>query len=577
MEPSAAAGLADRGNAAYIPRLSYRTNSGEVNSNRDSVSTLSMGFSGMGTPSTVPTSPRSPRFSTSTGMPSPRLPLDSSIASTSPLSTSSSQHGRPSRGSSATPAVKLSAPPAKKEKKGGSFFSFLSVKEPSSQAFEEYEKAMRQRRGRATAVGLPGMSSAKLPPTVPKVNSRWDGVPLAVKEKDRPQNQKRLSVSASVRSQGRNGSADSATPPRSRSGTAHSSGSGNRLAEIYGWESHSNSCGSVAKDFALEHNKPKKTASTTTLPETTLFPTHPPLPVRSISEQPPPPPLVSPLEPTPPPLPELPAVSAPIPELPGVPSNRAELHGEQAPMPELPSPLSTDRAELESPISRTHMTFPNSPPPRNPLRPPPLPELPGDLISAADPPPYHHSPSLTPAEYSPITPGAPPDILFSPNPPSPYYNASAKAAYDAKDGLRTTVLSVPHNTEEVILRSSGVNVLAPPAYTRRQPPRQPFLAGEAEDLVMPEEEVHLQSILKWETTPKNARPALNKAFATPDASPSTLTVKERFLGSTKVTPTATGGSPLSENGPERNITPTPETGGQSMRKKGRMRLFQSSK
>jgi len=593
-KPSSAAVQPSRRNDPHIPKLSYRTNSTEAGSNRDSINSISTGFSSAATPSTVPTSPR---FSTSTSMPSSR-PMPSARLPSDASNTSSSRHAR-SPSVSTTAATSKPQAKTSMEKKGGSFFGFLSVKEPSAQAFEDYQNAMRKKRGRATAIGMPGVSSAKLPPTVPKVNSKWDGVPQAAKEREGRPNQ-RLSVSASIRPQGDDGTAGRAPKPRSRAGTANSNGSGNKLAERYGWDTASSSSTSVAKDFALEHVKPKKTRSTTTLPETTLFPTHPPLPVRSVSEQPPPAPNGLAICTTPPPMPELPAISAPLPELSGIPSSRVELHGVSAPLPELPCPLSSGRSELaapsvdvvkytgypttqdrvqelESPVSPTYKQFPDFPFPRNHLRPPPVPELQGDALSDGPPPAYHHSSCPTPPERSPITPG-----LWVDSPPLQSFSYPW-CDHPTKDGLKTTVLSIPYNPEEVILRSSGVNVLPPPTYARRQSQqgpsqRQSFVAGEAEELsVLDKSEPQLHSILKWDSTPKKRRPSLAKAATSPDpittSSPNALSVRDRFLGGSKASPISSGGSPLSEKETERSITPTPEGGAQSLRKKGRMKFF----
>lgn len=596
-KPSSVATQPNRQNEPHIPKLTYRTNSTDVGSNRDSISTTSTAFS---PPSTVPTSPG---LSTSSSMPStrplpsPRLPSDASNAG-------SSQYAR-SPSVSTTAAASKSQAKSSKEKKGGSFFGFLSVKEPSAQAFEDYQNAMRKKRGRATVVGMPGVSSAKLPPTVPKVNSKWDGVPQAAKEREKGRNNQRLSVSASVRSQGDDGIAGRAPTPRSRAGTGNSSGSGNKMADIYGWHTASSSSSSVAKDFALEHVKPQKTTSTTTLPETTLFPTHPPLPIRCASEQPPPPPNALAICTTPPPMPELPATPAPLPELSGIPSGRVELHGVSAPLPELPGPLSSGRSELaapsadgikysgyprtqyrlqelESPVSPTNRQFADFPFPRNDLRPHQVPELQGDALSDAPPPAYHDSPCPTPPERSPITPGfwvdSPPLQSFS----YPWCDPSTK------DGLKTTVLSIPHNPEEVILRSTGVNVLPPPTYARRQsqqgpPQRQSFVEGETEELSVPNRsEPQLHSILKWDSTSKKRRPSVAKAFTSPAsltaasltaASPNAIPARDRHLGGSKASPMSRGGSPQSEKETERSITPTPDGGAQSLRKMGRMKFF----
>ena len=593
-EPRIAAGQSTRQNGPHIPRLSYRTNCADVSSNRDSVRTMSIDVSSTATGSTRP------RYSTSTSMPTPRLPSETSSSHKSQLSSEATdlRYTKSVSEPSAAQTANLLVKPVKKDKKGGSFFNFVSVKEPSAQAFEEYQKAMRKKRGRATALGMPGVSSAKLPPTVPRVNSKWDGVPQAVKVKDKVKPSLRLSVSGSVPSQRRDGIAGQTKAPRPRAGTANSNGSVNKLAEIYGWDTANSSSSNVAKDFALEHVRPKKTASTTTLPETTLYPTHPPLPERSVSEQPPPPPLVSPMATTPPPLPELPAIPAPVPELSGIPSNRVELHGMSAPIPELPGPLSANRqelhaasaditaftryppppncvSELESAVSPIFQAFPNYPPPRNPLRPPPLPELQGDILSDSEPPAYQYSPSPTPPESSPVTPAfpfeSPPLQNFPPSYPDP----------PVKDGLQMEVKL--HDADEVILRSSGTGMLAPPAYVRRQPQgmasqRHSFVPGEAEELtVLRNNEPQLHSILKWESSPKNVRPSPRKAFHKPDlareTSPNMMSVQETLSGGNRASPVSIMGSPSGGRESERNMTPTPEGGSQSLRRKGRMRIF----
>jgi len=75
------------------------------------------------------------------------------------------------------------------KKKSSSIFGFLKTKEPSTQAWLEYQESIRKQQagqnGRVSAVGMPMVSSAKLPSTVPKVNSKWDGVPEAVAQREK--------------------------------------------------------------------------------------------------------------------------------------------------------------------------------------------------------------------------------------------------------------------------------------------------------------------------------------------------------------------------------------------------------
>ena len=87
--------------------------------------------------------------------------------------------------------VASSDTPTQSKKKNLSIFGFLKAKEPSTQAWLDYQDSLRKQQqaqhGRVSAVGMPMVSSAKLPPTVPKVNSKWDGVPdsIAQREKER--------------------------------------------------------------------------------------------------------------------------------------------------------------------------------------------------------------------------------------------------------------------------------------------------------------------------------------------------------------------------------------------------------
>ncbi|KAF2232266.1 hypothetical protein EV356DRAFT_578502 [Viridothelium virens] len=66
------------------------------------------------------------------------------------------------------------------KKKKSSMLDFLSLKEPSTRAFEEFAEQERRKaavKGNGSTTTLPGVSSQKLPATVPKVNSKWDGMP----------------------------------------------------------------------------------------------------------------------------------------------------------------------------------------------------------------------------------------------------------------------------------------------------------------------------------------------------------------------------------------------------------------
>ena len=120
------------------------------------------------TSSDVPPSPYRPSFETTASTTS------SSLAST-PSSTSSSNDSKTS----------------KKKKKSNSVFGFLSLKEPSQAALEQFaEQQRKQGNGKGTvspsnsSIKTSGtFASKKLPENVPKVNSKWDGIPDAVKKR----------------------------------------------------------------------------------------------------------------------------------------------------------------------------------------------------------------------------------------------------------------------------------------------------------------------------------------------------------------------------------------------------------
>ena len=264
------------------PRLSYRTKSGHL----ESVNTMS-------TATSNPTSPQQSDF-----CPSPRFP-PSLISDTS----SSSSSMDPTMSTTSLP----SRPQANVSKKRSGFLSGLfGAKEPSAQALADYQKQlMKQGNGRVTAVGLPGVSSAKLPPTVPKTNSKWDGVPQTIKEREKHQEKaKRYSSSGlyQTNSSGDSMRSDTKTTPtatsrkyESRGGASvHSNGSSNHLADLYGWEirGFASAASIKEKDFAAEGSRPSTSGTTLsfaapTLQRDTKFPPRdPPKIVRTDFEDP---------------------------------------------------------------------------------------------------------------------------------------------------------------------------------------------------------------------------------------------------------------------------------------------------
>ncbi len=257
-----------------LPKLSYRN----ASSDTESINTVSTNVSRM--TSANPTSSLRSTF-----CPSPREPVTGMLSPTI-------------RSPSIVPSSTGPRTPNNPKKKAG-FFNGLFAKEPSAQALVDYQKhLLKQGHGRNSTVGLPGVSSTKLPPTVPKVNSKWDGIPQTVKERERQKQEHRMSMSG----QGRNASAvrsagselratTSGSQRRSSRGTlgavsTHSGASSNKLADLYGWETNTlSSSSSAIVDFAAEHrpatarmqtshSAPAAPVSPPTPGRTSLFPPH---------------------------------------------------------------------------------------------------------------------------------------------------------------------------------------------------------------------------------------------------------------------------------------------------------------
>lgn len=83
--------------------------------------------------------------------------------------------------------ARTSGDPASKKKKKRGMLGFLTLKEPSTSAWAEFaeaEKLKAKQKGIDTSEkGIPGVSTQKLPDYVPKVNSKWDGLPDSAKRK----------------------------------------------------------------------------------------------------------------------------------------------------------------------------------------------------------------------------------------------------------------------------------------------------------------------------------------------------------------------------------------------------------
>ena len=408
-----------------LPKLSYRNKISDA----ESIHTVSTDASRM-TSSTNLTSPMESTF-----CPSPKDPTAEMVSHKPPQSpsiASSSVASKPSKNTC---------------RKRPNFFSGLfGAKEPSAQAFDDYQKRLlKQGSGRTGAAAIPGVSSAKLPPTVPKVNSKWDGVPETLKEREnKKQESGQWRGPSMIRSAGsESGLCTSTSQGRLSRGTlggvsAHSSSSGtNRLADLYGWEVNSPSCSSSSSaivNFAAEHR-----------PTTSRLQTS---------------------------------------------------HSAPAPLDRPP------------PLDSTFSFPPHVPSPQPASRQPLFEQSTPSLSGSPNVPSYSHSPALTPCESSPVTPDAPS--------PEPNF-ASPQSGISPSDNIKTTVLERPAFVDDVIIKSTGSNILGPPATAKRKAKVLPCPAGDdrpkTSGLDMP-----LCSILRKETT-KGAPPGPGSDSYFPSTSP----------------------------------------------------------
>jgi hypothetical protein len=158
----------------HIPRLSYR--------NSDSIdpSQLSARNSAAENEDTIADLPRNTSSVRSKTPPS----THTSAGSENALRLSSS------RGNERLPKHSKPQVSPTTQKKKSLFGGLFVAKEPTGVALVRLAAQLEAQHGELSARAIPGVSSAKLPEHVPKVNAKWDGVPEAVKERDRLQKEK---------------------------------------------------------------------------------------------------------------------------------------------------------------------------------------------------------------------------------------------------------------------------------------------------------------------------------------------------------------------------------------------------
>lgn len=307
------------------------------------------------------------------------------------------------------------------KKKGKSFFRYFSVKEPSQQAFEEYQRQMRKKGNtpdsRGAWAGISGVSSTKMPHTVPKVNSKWDGVPQALKDKERAKDEGTRSIGtyrrpiSTARSDGSTSTSSSSSFQGSRPRYKLPSQSDNSLADLYGWERAGavDCCNNNLEPKGLKRNKYFRATSATSLSDAS-----------SVSLQG-----------------STFATSLPESYL-------------QVQLPPLPSCVSGEHGK-------------------------------GNEHYVDELPVHCSSPAPTPPEVSPITPDGPFRIM-QPGVSKHTQVSCTQVDHFAGNSIKTTTIDVP-SSSEIIDKSNRIPVLGPPVSARRKQKCSPFLAGEAKELM----------------------------------------------------------------------------------------------
>ncbi|KAI4128628.1 MAG: hypothetical protein LQ347_004102 [Umbilicaria vellea] len=388
------------------------------------------------------------------------------------------------------------------KKRGSSLFGFLGVKEPSQQAFLDYQESIRKqtavRSGRITAVGMPGVSSARLPPTVPKVNSRWDGVPQTLKEKEketkealRPLSMSHQRSSNSTTTRGLKFQRSTSTLGSQRSNKKSHSFFGNKAGNTSdksvtepGWEAYTLSNGSGSKNILPTLTDSAEAPLTPALPEmTSVYPQD-------------------------------------VPEPPKIPAQYRS------------------KASIEAP-------------------------------SYLDVPQYSMSPSLTPAETSPVTPYPPS------SPTDAFISVRSKPETITEDDFKDTG-KLFHRLEQVKLNSNGAHILAPPT-TKRRPNGYGFRDANADQGQPLTEDDRPPPVLKLCSSGKRPEvcvgPAISSYFPVIDPEPkrrSNVTHKRHdpsMIVRTRDIAPWEWDEPPTNGARDASPTPTKQTGKANMRKK----------
>ncbi|MCJ1296277.1 hypothetical protein MMC34_007843 [Xylographa carneopallida] len=382
------------------------------------------------------------------------------------------------------------------KKKRSSVFSFFTVKEPSTQAWLDYQESLRkqqpERDGRISTVGLAMVSSAKLPPTVPKVNSRWDGVPDSVIQREKEKKTKRCSGHLHAKQLSNNLSGGRSM---SRS-SSQSSRNGRRTP------------GSTLGFGAPPLSSSSAASSGNGVPWT---------PSRSSADER---------------------------EFPTSFGN-STYSGPETPLSEISSSIPNIPESVKSCEDFHKICF-------------------SDSTKLTEPPTFNASSTSSPRDISPATPQLNPSLI------SPLSRDIDSSTNEQPSQIRTTVLTLPPHQEQVVLRSIGPNILAPPMSSRRKP------NVSAQALLLPESQP--ASILRRETTHRKtsniARSSISDYFSShtqgiPDSDIRVNTPQE----TPKSCPPSVSNH-VERGNPAKSLTPIPQASKGSSRK-SKLSFFKS--
>lgn len=133
----------------------------------------------------------------------------------------------PQQGETPSPPRSLKANSLEKtpsKKKSSLFGNLFSVKEPTQVALNQVAAQIVAQHGSTSARKVPNVSMEKMPEHVPKVNAKWDGVPDAIKQREKREKERARAANRDSLGSAPRNSEQSGRPSATR-GSLHSNGS----------------------------------------------------------------------------------------------------------------------------------------------------------------------------------------------------------------------------------------------------------------------------------------------------------------------------------------------------------------